>query len=119
MRKFKELHIWHESIQLVKNVYKLGQLMPANEKFGLISQIQRAAVSISSNIAEGCSRRSNVEFARFLEIALGSAFELETQLFLIQELQLISQPELTENLLQHIEKMQKMINSFKSKINMV
>ncbi len=93
----------------------LSKLLPDYEKFGLGSQIQRAAVSIPSNIAEGCSRKSDVEFARFLEISLGSAFELETQLIIIYELQLISQHETIQNILIHIEKLQKMINSLKSK----
>ena len=116
MRKFKELRIWEDSIQLVKDVYTLGKLMPSNEKFGLISQVQRAAVSIPSNIAEGSSRKSDIEFARFLEISLGSAFELETQLILILELQLINQSELITKLLSQVEKIQKMASSFISKI---
>ena len=115
MRKFKNLLIWKESMQIVKDVYKLSKLLPDNEKYGIVGQIQRAAVSIPSNIAEGCSRKSSVEFARFLEISLGSAFELETQLIIINELQLITQDVIIKGILTDIEKLQKMINSLKMK----
>ena len=76
MRNFRNLEIWTRGIELVKEIYKLTSKFPSNEKFGLISQMQRASVSIPSNIAEGCSRNSDVEFKRFLEIAIGSSFEL-------------------------------------------
>lgn len=89
MRNFKKLNVWNEGILLVREVYLLAKKLPAEEKFGLKSQIQRSAVSIPSNIAEGCKRTSDIEFKRFLEIALGAAFELETQLILIQELNYI------------------------------
>tara|TARA_R110000868_G_scaffold71206_1_gene208824 strand:+ start:101 stop:355 length:255 start_codon:yes stop_codon:yes gene_type:complete len=82
MRDFKKLEIWKNGITIVKFVYSLVQKLPNEEKFGLKSQISRAAVSDPSNIAEGCSRNSEVEFKRFLEIALGSLFEVETQLII-------------------------------------
>jgi S23 ribosomal protein. len=85
MRNFRNLEIWKEGITLVKLIYKLANELPNEEKYGLRSQITRAAVSVPSNIAEGCSRNSEVEFKRFLEIAIGSLFELETQLVLIIE----------------------------------
>jgi len=115
MRKFKNLLIWQESMQIVKDVYKLSKLLPDYEKYGIGSQIQRAAVSIPSNIAERCSRKSSAEFARFLEISLGSAFELETQLIIINELQMITQEVIIDGILTDIEKLQKMINSLKTK----
>jgi len=71
----------------------LAESLPVAEKYGLRSQICRSAVSIPSNIAEGCSRSSQVDFKRFLEIALGSSFELETQLIVIEELSIISAKE--------------------------
>lgn len=83
MRNFKNLTVWQKGMNLVKEVYFLGKYLPNNEKFGLYSQMTRAAVSIPSNIAEGCGRQSDKEFKRFLEIALGSAYELETQLLLV------------------------------------
>jgi len=94
MRNFRELNIWKEGIIIVKESYKLSKKLPKEEKFGLISQICRAAVSIPSNIAESCSRNSELEFKRCLEIAIGSAFELETQLTIISELQYISEEEI-------------------------
>ncbi len=72
----------------------LAEFLPVAEKYGLRSQICRSAVSIPSNIAEGCSRSSQVDFKRFLEIALGSSFELETQLIIIEELSIISAKEI-------------------------
>ena len=86
MRNFKKLEIWNKGIQIVKEIYKVSSSLPSEEKFGLKSQITRAAVSIPSNIAEGSGRNSEVEFKRFLEIALGSLFELETQLIIATEL---------------------------------
>jgi four helix bundle protein len=66
-------------MDLVTDVYQLTSFFPKDEKYGLKTQLQRAAVSIPSNIAEGCSRNSEIDFKRFLEIAIGSAYELETQ----------------------------------------
>ncbi len=80
MRDFRTLNIWQGGIAIVKQVYRLAESLPVEEKYGLRSQICRSAVSIPSNIAEGCSRSSQIDFKRFLEIALGSSFELETQL---------------------------------------
>lgn len=79
---FRELKIWKQSMDLVFEVYKLTQQLPDVEKFSLISQINRSVISIPSNIAEGTSRNSKKEISRFLEIALGSSYELETQLLL-------------------------------------
>ena len=70
MRNFKKLEIWNKGIQIVKEIYKVSSSLPSEEKFGLKSQITRAAVSIPSNIAEGSGRNSEVECKRFLEIAL-------------------------------------------------
>ncbi len=75
MRNFRNFKIWEEGIAIVTQVYKLSKSLPSEEKYGLRSQICRSAVSIPSNIAEGCSRNSETDFKRFLEIALGSSFE--------------------------------------------
>jgi len=83
MRDFRKLEIWKDSIQLVEEVYSITRKFPDTEKFGLTSQMNRSAISIPYNIAEGCSRSSIIEFSRFLEIALGSSFELETQLEIV------------------------------------
>ena len=86
MRNFRELEIWKASVLFVKTIYTLINSFPKEEKFGLTSQINRAAVSIPSNIAEGCSRTSQKDFSRFLQISLGSAFELETQIEIAKEI---------------------------------
>jgi four helix bundle protein len=115
MRNFKNLEVWKNGIQIVKQVYKLSQSFPAEEKFGLISQITRASVSIPSNIAEGCSRNSEIVFKRFLEIAMGSLFEVQTQLIIANELQFLKSEYVLEvNLL--IEHQGRMINSLINKI---
>lgn len=115
MRNFRNLNIWKEGIILVKEIYKLSNKLPKEEKFGLKSQICRAAVSIPSNIAEGCSRNSEIEFKRFLEISIGSSFELETQLIIIAELQYISEEEI-KSIIEVLSKEQKMINTLINKL---
>ena len=96
MHNFKELIVWQKSRKLVKDVYNLTQKFPSDEKFGLTQQIRRASVSIPSNIAEGSGRGTNNDFLRFMDIANGSAFELETQLYLALDLEYISQSEFNE-----------------------
>ena len=85
INSYKDLDVWKQSMQLSKNVYRLADELPPEEKYGLSSQLKRASVSIPSNIAEG-SRRSSRDFRRFIKMALGSASELETQLLLAEEL---------------------------------
>lgn len=80
MRNFRNLLVWQKSMNLFVEVYALSNLLPAEEKFNLVVQIRKDVVSISSNIAEGCSKSSDAHFKKFLEDAIGSAFELETQL---------------------------------------
>ncbi|WP_312324110.1 four helix bundle protein [Soonwooa sp.] len=115
MHNFENLLFWQKSIQLAKQIYLVCQDISNDEKFGLISQMKRAAISIPSNIAEGSGRNSNKEFNHFLGISLGSAFELQTQLILTKELNLLS-PEKIESLLKEISEIQKMIYSFKNKL---
>ncbi len=93
----------------------MAEFLPVEEKYGLRSQICRSAVSIPSNIAEGCSRSSQIDFKRFLEMALGSSFELETQLIIIEELSVISAEDIRV-ILDQLNKEQKMINSLISKL---
>ena len=109
MRDFRKLDIWGKGISLVKEVYQISVKLPSDEKFGLKSQICRAAVSIPSNIAEGASRNSEMEFKRFLEISIGSSFELETQLTIIQELKMLDAIEINP-IQEHIQILQKQIN---------
>ena len=115
MRDFRKLDVWRHAVDLVTKVYQISSQLPDTERYGLRSQIQRAAVSIPSNIAEGASRQSEIEFKHFLEIAIGSSFELETQLILIQKLGMLSADQLKETL-GLIEKEQKMLNSLISKL---
>jgi four helix bundle protein len=109
---FRELNIWKDSLQLVKKVYMLSSELPKDEKFGLISQINRSAVSIPSNIAEGSGRTSEKEFIHFLNIAISSSYELETQLILVEELFNMK----TKTLLAELETLQKKIGAFKRTI---
>lgn len=95
---FRDLGIWKDSFSIVKEVYELCQKLPDDEKFGLKSQIQRCAVSIPSNIAEGSGRTSDKEFLHFLNIAISSSYELETQLLLCNELFAIEVNDLIEKL---------------------
>ncbi len=89
MFNFEKLDVWKKSIVLAGTVYTLTKSFPNDERFGLTSQMRRAAVSISSNIAEGCSRSSKSDFRRFVEIATGSAFELVSQARIAQDQGLI------------------------------
>ena len=115
MHNFKELIVWQKARKIVKDIYLLTKKYPKEELFGLTQQIRRAAVSIPSNIAEGSGRGTNADFARFLDIANGSACEVETQLYLSLDLEYISQTEFDDvnNKLQDIEKL---IFNFKKKL---
>jgi len=106
MHNFRNLDVWKRSIQLNKILYLTTNKFPNSEIYGLTSQIRRCSVSISSNIAEGSSRKSNKDFQRFLEISLGSAFELETQIIIAKEIEFINEIILVE-LIELITKIQK------------
>lgn len=88
MHNFRELKIWQEALEIAKLTYKLTKSFPSSEMYGFTSQMNRAAVSIPSNIAEGAGRNGNKEFTQFLNIAIGSCFELETQIILAFEFDL-------------------------------
>ncbi|MCB0648955.1 MAG: four helix bundle protein [Saprospiraceae bacterium] len=114
MRNFRDLDIWKESINLVSTVYALIQDFPADEKYCLSQQIRRSAISIPSNIAEGC-RGSDKELIQFLNISIGSSFELETQLILAGNLNFI-QPSDCENTINMVHVIQRKMNAFRSSI---
>ena len=82
MHRFKELEIWKRSRLFCSDIYRITSKFLESEKFRLANQLRKASVSIPSNIAEGSSRKSNKDFARFLEIILGSSYEIETQLII-------------------------------------
>lgn len=110
MRNFKELEVWQESRVLTKEIYLLTNSLPYDEKFGLISQIRRCVISIPSNIAEGAAKDSQKDFLRYLQISLGSSFELESHLILCADLELLSK-EIMGNHIENIERIQKRISS--------
>ena len=112
---FKDLKIWSKGIDLVIDIYKLTSKFPLEEKFGLISQIRRAAVSIPSNIAEGHSRKTSKDFKQFIAIAKGSLSELETQLIISFKLNFISKEEF-EIINNRIKELEKMTASFYGKL---
>ncbi|VXB55224.1 Diversity-generating retroelement protein bAvd family protein [Flavobacterium sp. 9AF] len=113
MHRFKDLEIWKLSRKLSTEIYSITANFPDNEKFGLSNQLRRASVSLPSNIAEGCSRTSNKDFSRFLEIAIGSAYEMETQLLIAFDLGYIDQDRL-EVLINNLDQIVKMTSKFRS-----
>jgi four helix bundle protein len=115
MRNFKELEIWVLGMEIVKEVYAISKLLPNEERFGLVSQITGASVSIPSNLAEGCAKSSEKEFKLYLERSLGSAFELETQILIIKELDYILDNNLQE-VISKIQLEQKKLGSFISSV---
>ena len=111
MRNFKELKIWQKGFQVAINCFTITSSFPAQEKYGLSSQINRAGVSIPSNIAEGSSRNSDKDYNRFIEISLGSCFEVETQLLISKKLG-FGQAQLTEDTLALLAEEEKMLTAF-------
>jgi len=107
MHNYKKLNVWISSISLVKNIYKLTRKFPKDEMFVLTQQLRRAAISIPSNIAEGAGRNSNAQFKNFLQISIGSCFEVETQLIISKELEYISEEEL-ETISKELDSIMKM-----------
>ncbi len=109
---FRRLEIWKISMDLVAEIYLVIANIPNDERFGLKSQITRAAVSIPSNIAEGSGRNSEKDFGHFLSMSIGSLHEVETQLILLNRLFNIE----TETLVENCQNLQRMIFGFKTKI---
>ena len=115
MRNFRELKVWERSHNLTLAVYKATTIFPRDEQYGLTSQLRRACASVPANIAEGCGRGSDAEFARFLRIAMGSASELEYPLLLARDLNLLRQVEY-ESLDREITDVKRMLTSFIQKL---
>lgn len=107
MHNYKKLNVWISSISFVKNIYNLTRKFPKEEMFVLTQQLRRAAISIPSNIAEGAGRNSNAQFKNFLQISIGSCFEVETQLIISKELEYISEEEL-ETISKELDSIMKM-----------
>lgn len=112
---FKDLLVWQKGIGLVKEVYQMTGAFPADERFGLVSQMRRAAVSIPSNLAEGQARRTTGEFIQFISHAEGSLAELETQLIIAIELGYCIQSKAT-SAFDLIEELHKMLNALRRRL---
>jgi four helix bundle protein len=108
MHNFRELIVWKKSRALVKDVYALTAELPSSEKFNLSAQMQSSAVSVSSNIAEGSGRGFDIDFARFLDMAMGSAHELESQLLVSFDLGFLNQ-ERMDQVVQQLWEIERMI----------
>lgn len=110
---YKDLIVWQVSRSLVKDIYELCANLPADEKYGIASQLKRASVSIPSNIAEGYRRNNRKEYVQFLGVAAGSAAEVETQLILVSDVFGID----TSNLTSKITEVQKMLRAISNKLS--
>jgi four helix bundle protein len=93
IRSFRDLRVWQKGIELVKEIYKMTKTFPKEELYGLSSQMRRASISIPSNISEGFRRKHGREYKQFLNIAIGSCAELETQIVIAKELRYINESE--------------------------
>ena len=115
MQDFRNLRVWQSAHDLSLAIYQVTKFFPDEERFGLVSQLRRAAVSIESNIAEGCGRDSDADFARFLRIAMGSSFEVETQILLALDLKFLKASD-HESISNHLGQIKRMLNSLISKL---
>lgn len=115
MHNFRELKIWQLGMKIAKDIFTISKSFPVDEKYGLISQVRRAAISIPSNIAEGTSRKSKNEFAHFIDIAIGSCYEIETQILLSIDFSYINL-ETVQPFMDEIHSLQKMLHGFKNTI---
>jgi four helix bundle protein len=117
-RHYKELQVWQKGMALAKAVYRLTEKLPNQERFGLVSQMRRAAVSVPSNIAEGQARHGTREFLQFLSHASGSLAELETQLLLSVDLGFCV-PSDVSLIAKQIAELQKMLAAIRRKLSLV
>ena len=115
MQDFKNLTVWQMARQLTKSIYKLTVDFPGSEEFGLKSQMRRASVSICTNLAEGCGRRGDREFRRFVDVAMGSACELECETILSFDLAFITEA-MQEQILEELIQIKRMLGSLASKL---
>ncbi len=115
IRDYKDLQVWQKGMALAKQIYQMTQAFPSEEKFGIVSQMRRAAVSVPSNIAEGQARNTTGEFVQFLSHAEGSLAELDTQVRLSVTLGFCRQPN-GESVSASITELQKMLKSLRGKL---
>ena len=116
LKNYKELKVWQKGYKLCLKIYRITNEFPDDEKFGLISQIRRAAVSVVSNIAEGYGRKTTAEYLRYLYIAYGSNCELETQILLSGDLDYIENVELKE-IIKKIQEVERMLKGLIKSLN--
>jgi four helix bundle protein len=112
---YKDLLVWQKGIALVKQVYRITSVFPAEEKFGLVSQMRRAAVSIPSNIAEGQARHTKGEFIQFISHAEGSVAELDTQLIISIQLSYCPQAQ-AESAFELLSELRRMLNALRRRL---
>lgn len=115
MNNFRNLDVWNKAVELATYVYQMTEKFPEAEKYGLMSQMRRSAVSISSNIAEGAGRESKKEFNQFLNISTGSCYELETQLTISQNLNFLNEAEY-KDIKEKLVEIQKMLYALKQSL---
>jgi len=111
VRSYTDLDVWKKSCELAKLVYETTKLFPAEEQFGLTSQMRRASISIPSNIAEGCGRKGTKDSTRFFYIARGGLYEIETQTVLSFQLEFIN-ADSNERILEKVTECKKLLNGF-------
>lgn len=115
MHNFKELKVWQKAVDLAVKIYGISRSFPAEEKFGLVSQMRRAGISIPSNIAEGCAKTSSKSFVNSLEVSLGESFELETQMIISERVGILDS-EIARELGTDLSDVQRMIMGLKNSL---
>jgi four helix bundle protein len=112
VQSFREMKIWHRGIAIAKEIYAIARSLPVEERFAMANQLRRAAVSVPTNIAEGSRRSGRQDFAHFLNVAEGSAAELESLLVMTVELG-YQQPATTDPVVKQLDELQRMIVAFR------
>jgi len=115
MQDFTKLKVWQKAHEFTVNLYKITHSFPVEERYGLTNQIRRAAISVESNISEGCGRNGDKEFSRFLDIAQGSAYEVKCQILIARDLGYLDTNK-SQLLTNKINEVSKMINSLNQKL---
>ena len=118
MQSFRSLRVWEKAHRLTLDIYTSSKTFPREEMYGLTSQMRRSSASIGMNIAEGCCRKGNIEMGRFLQIAMGSASELEYQLLLAHHLEYLQNPDYEKLSTQAVE-VKRMLSSLMQKVKAV
>ena len=113
--KYQDLLVWQKAMDFAERVYGLSKKFPAEEKFGLTSQLNRSSVSIASNIAEGAGRDSRKEFTQFLSVAMGSCFEAETQMLMASRFGFVKEEEI-KLLIEQTSEIQRMLTGLKKSL---